>query len=365
MIDHLRRDLRDAVRSLARRPAFSGVALMSLAIGIGANAAIFTLVNAIVLRKTPIEAPERVVNVYLHQAAFPYSTLSYPELKDLREGAADAFTQIGSSQIIPAQVDGEDERRHTARGGRVGQLLSAAGRQSRARSDAPARGRHRSRRTRGDRARVPLLAAGIRRQRRCRRARAEDRRPLLSSRRRRASRLFGIDHGTDAGVLRARGDGRRADWRLDARRAPESFPLRQGSAARRGAPAAGRVGRRPRCGRAHQGRDSRVGSDGAVHARATLGRAALPSPRPVHPRQRVAAERRRWTRAAARVLQPGELSPRPRARSPSRHRRAACARRIPRHAGARAARRNDAAQRRRRRGRAGVVRVDAPIAGEG
>ena len=108
MIDHLRRDLRDAVRSLARRPAFSGVALMSLAIGIGANAAIFTLVNAIVLRKTPIEAPERVVNVYLHQAAFPYSTLSYPELKDLREGAGDAFTQIGSSQIIPAQVDGED-----------------------------------------------------------------------------------------------------------------------------------------------------------------------------------------------------------------------------------------------------------------
>ena len=108
MIDHLRRDLRDAVRSLARRPAFSGVALMSLAIGIGANTAIFTLVNAIVLRKTPIEAPERVVNVYLHQAAFPYSTLSYPELKDLRDGAGEAFTQIGSSQIIPAQVDGED-----------------------------------------------------------------------------------------------------------------------------------------------------------------------------------------------------------------------------------------------------------------
>ncbi len=40
------------VRSLARRPAFTAVALVSLAIGIGANTAIFTLVNAIVLRKS-------------------------------------------------------------------------------------------------------------------------------------------------------------------------------------------------------------------------------------------------------------------------------------------------------------------------
>ena len=96
------------MRSLARRPAFTAVALISLAIGIGANTAIFTLVNSIVLRKTPIEAPEQVVNVYLRQSDFPYSTLSYPELKDLREGAGDAFTQIGGSQIIPAQVDAED-----------------------------------------------------------------------------------------------------------------------------------------------------------------------------------------------------------------------------------------------------------------
>jgi predicted permease len=108
VVDRLRRDLRDAMRSLARRPAFTAVALTSLAIGIGANTAIFTLVNAIILQKTPIAAPERVVNIYLHQAQFPFSTLSYPELKDLRDGAGDAFTHIGSSQIIPAQVDGED-----------------------------------------------------------------------------------------------------------------------------------------------------------------------------------------------------------------------------------------------------------------
>jgi len=100
-------DLRDAIRSLTRRPGFTVVALLSLAIGIGANTAIFSLVNAIVLRPTPILHPEQVVNVYLHQAAFAYSTLSYPELRDLRDGAGDAFAEIGSSQIVPAQVDGE------------------------------------------------------------------------------------------------------------------------------------------------------------------------------------------------------------------------------------------------------------------
>jgi hypothetical protein len=106
--DHLRRDLRDAVRSLVRRPGFTAVAVLSLAIGIGANTAIFTLVNAIVLGDTPIDRPERVVNVYLHQAAFAYSTLSYPEVKDLRDGAGDVFTHIGSTQIVPAQVDGQE-----------------------------------------------------------------------------------------------------------------------------------------------------------------------------------------------------------------------------------------------------------------
>ena len=104
---HLGRDVRDAMRSLARRPGFTAIAALSLAIGIGANTAIFSLVNAIVLRKTPIEQPERMVNVYLHQAAFTYSTLSYPELRDLRDGAGEAFAHIGSSQIVPAQVDGQ------------------------------------------------------------------------------------------------------------------------------------------------------------------------------------------------------------------------------------------------------------------
>ena len=59
----LRRDVRDGIRSLAKRPAFTAVAVLSLALGIGANTAIFSLVNAVILRDSPIERPEEVVNL--------------------------------------------------------------------------------------------------------------------------------------------------------------------------------------------------------------------------------------------------------------------------------------------------------------
>lgn len=60
-LDAMRRDVRDGVRSLAGRPAFTAVAILSLALGIGANTAIFSLVNAVVFRESPIERPEEVV----------------------------------------------------------------------------------------------------------------------------------------------------------------------------------------------------------------------------------------------------------------------------------------------------------------
>ena len=104
-IDGLGRDVRDGVRSLARRPAFTAVAVLSLALGIGANTAIFSLVNAIILRDSPIERPEEVVNLYLHQASFAYSTFSYPDFEDVRDGTVEVFSDIGAAQFVPAQVD--------------------------------------------------------------------------------------------------------------------------------------------------------------------------------------------------------------------------------------------------------------------
>ncbi|MCY4026105.1 MAG: ABC transporter permease [Acidobacteria bacterium] len=99
------RDIRDGMRSLARRPAFTAVAILSLALGIGANTAIFSLVNAVILRDSPIERPEEVVNVYLHQAAFEFGSLSYPDFEDVRDGTAEVFSDIAASHFVPLTID--------------------------------------------------------------------------------------------------------------------------------------------------------------------------------------------------------------------------------------------------------------------
>jgi len=105
LTNDLGRDVRDGVRSLARRPAFTAVAVLSLALGIGANTAIFSLVNAVILPDSPIERPEEVVNLYLHQTSFEFSTLSYPDFEDVRDGTAEVFSDIAASEFVPVPVD--------------------------------------------------------------------------------------------------------------------------------------------------------------------------------------------------------------------------------------------------------------------
>ena len=60
-IEHLFQDLRFGSRLLARSPVFTLVAVLSLALGIGANSAIFSVINAVVLRKLPVESPDELL----------------------------------------------------------------------------------------------------------------------------------------------------------------------------------------------------------------------------------------------------------------------------------------------------------------
>jgi putative ABC transport system permease protein len=82
MIDDIRQDLSFALRQLRSAPAFTLVAVATLALGIGANSAIFALVDATLLRPLPYAAPERLVTIWETSAATPRGFASPPNMLD-------------------------------------------------------------------------------------------------------------------------------------------------------------------------------------------------------------------------------------------------------------------------------------------
>src|SRR3954464_6093784 len=105
---HVIRDLRYAVRGLARAPLFTSVALLSIALGIGANTAIFPLVDEVLLRQLPVKHPEELVlfngarNHYGNNSGG--NMISYPMYEDYRENFVDrgsAPQPVRISQPVP------------------------------------------------------------------------------------------------------------------------------------------------------------------------------------------------------------------------------------------------------------------------
>lgn len=105
IISKLWMNLRYAGRRLGQNPGFTGIAVLSLALGIGANTAIFSLVNAIVLREFPFKATEQLVNIYMTTPEYPYATFSYPDFEDLRDGTEDVFEGVATSRLVLVQAD--------------------------------------------------------------------------------------------------------------------------------------------------------------------------------------------------------------------------------------------------------------------
>jgi predicted permease len=111
MLDHLRADLKYAGSWLARSPAFTSVAVASLAIGIGFNTALFSMIDALLLRPLPIERPHEIVDVYTRGSdGDTYATNSYPDFLDFRAQNQVFTGMIGYSPCIAAVKTGEQSR---------------------------------------------------------------------------------------------------------------------------------------------------------------------------------------------------------------------------------------------------------------
>jgi predicted permease len=102
-------DLRFAIRQLRRTPVFAVVAILTLALGIGANTAAFSVMNAVVLRFLPVQDPERLVFLHANerpsrssQTGYDDTSLSYPVYEQLR---ADRATFADLIAFVPLNIN--------------------------------------------------------------------------------------------------------------------------------------------------------------------------------------------------------------------------------------------------------------------
>lgn len=120
-MESLIRDIRYGVRSLLRAPAFTGVAIITIALGIGVNSTIFSLVNAVLFRPLPVDSPEELVDVYGRTAtSSSHDSNSYLNFVDYQEQSETlsglmAYTNFfanlsigGSSELVIGEIVSRD-----------------------------------------------------------------------------------------------------------------------------------------------------------------------------------------------------------------------------------------------------------------
>jgi putative ABC transport system permease protein len=125
-METLLQDVRFGARTLLRNPAFAFVAVVTLALGVGANAAIFSVVNAVLLRPLPWGEPDRVVTIWSRWTAFDKTWVSDGEVNDYRREAK-TLAAVGAWDEGAVNLTGDGNPERIASGTVTANLFSVLG----------------------------------------------------------------------------------------------------------------------------------------------------------------------------------------------------------------------------------------------
>src|SRR5215467_16363215 len=101
-------NLRYTIRGLKNNPVFALVAVLTLALGIGANSTMFSIINGVLLRPLPYHDPQNLVLLSESWPQFPRMSLSYENYKDWRDQSR-SFESVGAVRNFVVTMTGGDE----------------------------------------------------------------------------------------------------------------------------------------------------------------------------------------------------------------------------------------------------------------
>ena len=129
-MDTLLQDIQYGVRMVAKSPGFAAIAILTLALGIGANTALFSVVNGVLLNPLPYRQPDRLVAIYAKSKEFSHYSISYPNFLDWARGQR-SFSSLAAFREDRLQPDGHGRARAREGGNGLRGFLLRARRESR------------------------------------------------------------------------------------------------------------------------------------------------------------------------------------------------------------------------------------------